>query len=101
MVRDDVMELFLTDRLDRILPTKANMIASLTGVSPERLVVFHNAAGWAMFVLALIHTFPFIVHHIWKKDMQMQWEMSVVYWSGVAALIPQAYLQIMSLPWIR
>ncbi|KAK1764210.1 putative FRE ferric reductase-like transmembrane component [Phialemonium atrogriseum] len=84
-----------------ILGTKANMIASLTGVSHERLIVFHNWVAWAMLVLALIHTFPFIVHHIWKGDMVMQWNTGLVYWSGIAALIPQAYLTFMSLPYIR
>ncbi|KAI0095543.1 putative FRE ferric reductase-like transmembrane component [Hypoxylon sp. NC0597] len=84
-----------------ILPTKANMIASLTGVSHERLIVFHNWVGWAMFVLALVHTFPFIVFHIWKGDMVTQWNTSVVYWTGVVALIAQAYLQFFSLRFIR
>ncbi|KAI5862495.1 putative FRE ferric reductase-like transmembrane component [Durotheca rogersii] len=84
-----------------ILPTKANMIASLTGVSHERLIVFHNWVGWAMFALALVHTFPFIVFHIWKGDMVHVWNTSVVYWTGVVALIAQAYLQIFSLRSIR
>ncbi|SPO01897.1 related to ferric-chelate reductase [Cephalotrichum gorgonifer] len=84
-----------------ILATKTNMIALLTGVSHERLMVFHIWVGWAMFVLALIHTFPFIIYHIWKGDMEMEWKMSLVYWSGVACLIPQGYLTFMSLPWIR
>ncbi|KAI1205202.1 putative FRE ferric reductase-like transmembrane component [Annulohypoxylon truncatum] len=84
-----------------ILPTKANMIASLTGVSHERLIVFHNWVGWAMFALALVHTFPFIVFHIWKGDMVNQWDTSVVYWTGVVAIIAQAYLQVFSLRFIR
>jgi ferric-chelate reductase len=54
-----------------------------------------------MFVLALIHTFPFIVSHIWKGDMMMQWEISVVYWTGTVALIAQAYLNIMSIGVVR
>jgi hypothetical protein len=54
-----------------------------------------------MFVLALVHTFPFIVLHIQKGNMMMQWKTSVVYWTGVAALIPQAYLNIMSIGAIR
>lgn len=77
------------------------MIASLTGVSHERLIVYHNWVAWAMFVLALIHTFPFIIYHQWKGDMVELWENDLVYWSGVAALVPQAYLTFMSLPWIR
>jgi hypothetical protein len=54
-----------------------------------------------MFVLGLVHTFPFIVVHIWKGDMVLQWKTSVVYWTGVAAIIPQAYLNIMSIGPIR
>ena len=77
------------------------MVASLTGVSHDRLILFHNWLAWAMFVLALIHTFPFIIFHIWKGDMMMVWMTSVVYWTGVVALIAQAYLTLMSLPWIR
>ncbi|KAI2611905.1 putative FRE ferric reductase-like transmembrane component [Hypoxylon sp. NC1633] len=84
-----------------ILPTKSNMIASLTGVSHERLIVFHNWVGWVMFVLALIHTFPFIVFNIWKGDMVSEWNTSVVYWTGVVAIIAQAYLQVFSLRSIR
>ncbi|KAK8061725.1 ferric reductase like transmembrane component-domain-containing protein [Apiospora phragmitis] len=71
-----------------ILSTKANMIANLTGVSHEKLIIFHNWTGWAMFVLSL-------------GDMVMQWNMSIFYWSGVVALIAQAYLQFMSLSFIR
>jgi len=67
----------------------------------EKLMVFHRWTSWAMFVLALVHTFPFIVIHIQKGDMMLQWKTSVVYWTGVAALIPQAYLNIMSIGVIR
>ncbi|EMR65091.1 putative ferric reductase transmembrane protein [Eutypa lata UCREL1] len=77
------------------------MIASLTGVSHERLIVFHNWVGWAMFALALIHTFPFIIFHNWKGDMVTMWNTSVVYWTGVVALIAQTYLQFFSLRFIR
>ena len=54
-----------------------------------------------MFVLALVHTFPFIIYHIWKHDMVTQWKTSVAYWTGVAAIIPQAYLTLMSFGPIR
>lgn len=84
-----------------ILSTKANMIATLTGVSHEKLIVFHNWTSWAMFVLSLVHTFPFIIVHLAEGDMVMQWNMAIFYWTGVVCLIAQAYLQIMSLPFIR
>lgn len=84
-----------------ILGTKANLIAAVTGVSHERLMVFHTWVGWAMFVLALVHTFPFIIFHQWKGDMVSKWETDPEYWTGVAALIFQFYLQVMSFPFIR
>lgn len=54
-----------------------------------------------MYALALIHTFPFIVHHIWKEDMVFTWKTSVHYWTGVVALIAQTYLTFMSIPALR
>lgn len=54
-----------------------------------------------MFVLALVHTFPFIVYNISKGQMVSEWKSSVVYWTGVVALVAQAYLTFMSLPSIR
>lgn len=54
-----------------------------------------------MFVLALVHTFPFIIYHINKHDMVKQWKTSLAYWTGIGAIIPQTYLTIMSLPSIR
>ncbi|KAJ5788049.1 hypothetical protein N7457_003039 [Penicillium paradoxum] len=83
------------------LSTKANMISVFTGIPHEKLQVFHHWTSYAMFVLALIHTFPYIIYHIWKGDMMHQWKTSVVYWTGVASLISQAYLTLMSLPFIR
>lgn len=83
------------------LSAKANMISALTGIPHEKLQVFHHWTSYAMFVLALIHTLPFIVYHIWKGDMVKQWNTSVVYWTGVVAILAQAYLTVMSLPFIR
>ncbi|RAL13695.1 ferric reductase family protein [Aspergillus homomorphus CBS 101889] len=83
------------------LGAKANLISALTGVTHEKLQVFHHWTSYAMFVLALVHTFPFIIVHIQKGDMMKQWRTEITYWTGVAALIPQAYLTIMSLPAVR
>lgn len=77
------------------------MISALTGVPHEKLQVFHHWTSYAMFILALIHTFPFIVYHIWKGDMVKQWKTSVVYWTGIIAMLAQTYLTVMSLPGIR
>ncbi|KAJ5338724.1 hypothetical protein N7452_005452 [Penicillium brevicompactum] len=83
------------------LSTKANLISGLTGIAHERLQVFHHWTSYAMFVLALIHTFPYIIYHIWKGDMMHQWKTSIVYWTGIASLVSQTYLTLMSLPFIR
>lgn len=54
-----------------------------------------------MFVLALVHTFPFIVYNIQKGDMVEEWSTQVTYWTGVAAIIPQAYLTFFSVAPLR
>ncbi|KAK3633952.1 hypothetical protein LTR56_015562 [Elasticomyces elasticus] len=76
---------------------KSNWITLVTGVSHERLQVFHRWISYAMYVLALIHTFPFIIFHIWKGDMTKQWNTSVFYWTGVVALIAQTWLTFASI----
>ncbi|CAG8225931.1 unnamed protein product [Penicillium olsonii] len=79
----------------------ANMISGLTGIPHEKLQVFHHWTSYAMFVLALVHTFPYIIYHIWKGDMMHQWKTSIAYWTGIASLVSQTYLTLMSLPFIR
>ncbi|KAF9888879.1 hypothetical protein FE257_008249 [Aspergillus nanangensis] len=83
------------------LSAKANLISALTGVSHEKLQIFHHWTSYAMFVLALVHTFPFIIYHIDQGDMVSKWKSDLTYWTGVAALVPQTYLTVMSLPSIR
>ncbi|KAJ9225469.1 hypothetical protein DTO169C6_2202 [Paecilomyces variotii] len=83
------------------LAAKWNFITIVTGISHERLQVFHRWTAWLMFTLSLIHTFPFIVYHIHKGDMVHQWKTQVFYWTGVAAIIPQAWLTFMSIGPIR
>lgn len=85
----------------RALSVKANMISAITGIPPEKLQVFHHWTSYAMFVLALIHTFPFIIFHIQKGDMVKEWKTNIVYWTGIPALLSQTYLTVMSLPSIR
>ena len=84
-----------------LFASKANMIGTLTGVSHEKLIVFHTWLAWAVLALALLHTFPFIVYDYQQGMMAEMWNTSFSYWTGVAALLPQAYLTFMSVPWIR
>ncbi|KAF3072994.1 Ferric/cupric reductase transmembrane component 7 [Trichoderma lentiforme] len=82
--------------------TKTNWITLLTGVSHEKLQVFHRWISYAFFLLALMHTFPFIVFHIRFGDMVMQFEMGLIfYWTGIVAIILQAWLTFASHSVIR
>ncbi|KAL0775952.1 hypothetical protein CaCOL14_007239 [Colletotrichum acutatum] len=84
-----------------ILGAKANPISALTGISHEKLNIWHNWVAWAMFVLALVHTFPFIVFHIWKGDIVKQWNDGGIWVTGVIAILAQAWLTFMSIRWVR
>ncbi|TVY80331.1 Ferric/cupric reductase transmembrane component [Lachnellula suecica] len=84
-----------------IASSKVNWITVLTGISHEKLQIFHRWTSWMMFILALVHTFPFIIVHIQAGDMMLQWRTSLEYWTGAAALIPQAWLNVMSIGPIR
>ncbi|OAG06197.1 uncharacterized protein CC84DRAFT_1092426 [Paraphaeosphaeria sporulosa] len=82
--------------------TKTNWITLVTGVTHERLQVFHRWISYAFFVLALLHTFPFIVYHIRWHDMEEHFSSSLVfYWTGIVALIFQAWLTFMSHSTVR
>jgi predicted ferric reductase len=80
---------------------KANIITYFTGVSHERLQVFHRWISYAFFILALIHTFPFIVYNYQKNMMTEMWNEMVFYWTGVVALVAQAWLTFASLSPLR
>ncbi|OBT83627.1 hypothetical protein VE02_07511 [Pseudogymnoascus sp. 03VT05] len=82
--------------------TKANWIALFTGVSHERLQVFHRWISYAFFILALPHTFPFVVYHIRFHDMEEHFSGSLMfYWTGIVALVIQAWLTFASHSTIR
>ncbi|ATY62451.1 ferric reductase transmembrane [Cordyceps militaris] len=85
-----------------LLSAKANMITALTGISHEKLNQWHAWVSWAMFVLALIHTFPFIIYHQnVTHQLQQQWVTGGVWLTGVIALVAQTWLTFMSISWIR
>ena len=80
---------------------KSNLITALTGVSHEKLQVFHRWISYACFITALIHTFPFIIYNISQGTMVEQWDTSVFYWTGVVALIAQGWLTFASISPLR
>lgn len=84
-----------------ILGSKASLVSTLTGVSHEKLNVWHGWISWAMLVLALIHTFPFIIFHQSQHDLVKTWHDGGLWLTGVIALIAQAWLTFMSISWVR
>ncbi|KAI5475398.1 hypothetical protein MNV49_001466 [Pseudohyphozyma bogoriensis] len=84
-----------------LLATKWNFITVLTGVSHEKLQVYHRWSGWIMYVLALMHTFPFIIQDIQTGTMEEEWATDWFVWSGVLALVPQTFLVTASIGCIR
>jgi len=47
------------------LAGKVNIISLLTGISHEKLNVFHRWVAWMTFVLSLIHAVPFFLQSYW------------------------------------
>lgn len=80
---------------------KSNLVTAVTGVSHEKLQVFHRWISYACFVTALIHTFPFIIYDVQMGTMVENWNTSVVYWTGVVALIAQGWLTFASMSSLR
>ncbi|KAG5641814.1 hypothetical protein DXG03_004156 [Asterophora parasitica] len=68
----------------------------LTGTPHEKLQVFHRWAAWIMYITSLLHTFPFIVYNVEQGKMSLVYSTKSYYWTGVAALIPQTWLILMS-----
>ncbi|PHH73311.1 hypothetical protein CDD82_5541 [Ophiocordyceps australis] len=84
-----------------VFGAKANLVSALIGTPPEKLNVWHNYLSWALFTLALMHTFPFIVYHGSRGDTVDEFHKNGVWLTGIIALVAQAWLTVMSIPWIR
>ncbi|GAA5977240.1 hypothetical protein JCM11641_003886 [Rhodosporidiobolus odoratus] len=98
------------------LGAKWNIVGFIVGVSHEKLQVFHQWLSYLFLILSLLHTFPFVIqgtHEMRPKtdglnphgysQLYYSWHVShkVYYWSGIAALIPLAWLCWGSLSCIR
>ncbi|GLB41559.1 putative FAD-binding domain containing protein [Lyophyllum shimeji] len=76
--------------------SKVNLIGLLTGTPHEKLQVFHRWTAWIMYITSLVHTFPFIRFNVGIGKMELYYRTKSYYWTGVAALIPQTWLILMS-----
>lgn len=78
------------------LSGKFNIISLLTGISYEKLNVFHQFTGVASFVLSLMHTIPFIYQSLAEGGFL---NLKVVmqgfsYYSGIPPLILMGFLTL-------
>ncbi|KAL2753975.1 hypothetical protein ACRALDRAFT_1062951 [Sodiomyces alcalophilus JCM 7366] len=86
---------------------KANILTMVIGIGPERLNVFHRWAGYLCLFLSLVHAIPFYVQPVWDDGgmdvFQALFEggSGVIYGTGIACLVPLAWLCIASLPFVR
>ncbi|KAI5921155.1 ferric reductase like transmembrane component [Camillea tinctor] len=86
---------------------KANILTLITGIGPERLNVLHRWAGYLCLFLALVHTIPFYIQPVWDDGgMDIYQSLfpegsGVIYGTGIACLVPLAWLCVASLPFIR
>lgn len=86
------------------LSGKTNVVTALTGVSYEKLNVFHAASAWASFLFALIHGIPFLVQPVWEGGASWlkQFYIHDTYdISGTAAIIVMFILCFFSLHTVR
>jgi predicted ferric reductase len=89
------------------LSMKANFITMITGIGHERLNVLHRWAAYICLVLSILHTVPFYVTPIWEKGARHTFENFFsqtgfyAYGTGVAALVPLAFLCLHSIGPLR
>lgn len=86
---------------------KANMISFMTGIGHDRLNVLHRWGGYLCLFLSIIHVVPFYITPVWDDGgMTVFWKLfpdgsGMIYGTGIAALVPLAWLCIGSLPILR
>lgn len=102
-VRAGIMATALTPFV-YVLSGKSNMISLLTGISYEKLNVFHKYVGVATFVLSVIHTIPFIYQDLQEggaSHLHTLFVTDFAYYSGLPPLILLGILCMLSKAWFR
>ncbi|CAI5760365.1 unnamed protein product [Candida verbasci] len=87
-----------------ILAGKSNAITLLTGISYEKLNVYHQYVGVCTLVLSIIHTIPFIHQDLVEGGsghLHMNFISDRYYYSGIPPLILLGLLCTLSKAWIR
>ncbi|KAF1962932.1 metalloreductase-like protein transmembrane component [Byssothecium circinans] len=89
------------------LAMKANIITMITGIGHERLNVLHRWGAYLCLILSIIHTVPYYITPVWDDggrrvfESLFQQEGFYAYGTGIAALVPLAFLCVHSLEFLR
>lgn len=87
-----------------VLAGKSNAITLLTGISYEKLNVFHQYVGVAGFILGVVHTIPFIYQQLQEAGasaLHKTFITDLYYVSGIPTLILMGLLCTLSKAWVR
>jgi len=82
-----------------ILSGKTNFISQVTGISYEKLNIFHQALGWGSLFLSLVHTIPFFVQPLKEGGttrLSEKYHSNELYKNGVPTLIVLVMLCLLS-----
>ncbi|KAI5950143.1 FRE7 [Candida jiufengensis] len=87
-----------------VLSGKSNVISMLTGISYEKLNVFHQFVGVASFILGVVHTIPFVYQTKIEGGTSLLREYFTTdsyFVSGIPTLILMGLLCTLSKDWFR
>lgn len=93
-VRSGMMVMSMTPFL-YILSGKTNFVSWVTGISYEKVNIFHQYLGWASLALSWIHTVPFFVQANREGGaarVHAKWESEELWRNGVPPLIFLTFL---------
>lgn len=84
-----------------VLGSKRNVISWLTGVSHDKLQVFHQGVAFIVVYMAVVHGVTEVAQSLMERPFSETYALSGIWWTGFAALGPLLWLWIGSLPFVR
>lgn len=87
-----------------ILSGKTNFISHVTGISYEKVNIFHQFLGWMTLFLTLVHMIPFYVQDLREggyKEVVLNWKTNILYKNGYPSFVILTVMCFMSLRIVR
>ncbi|OWB63278.1 hypothetical protein B5S29_g4245 [[Candida] boidinii] len=84
-----------------VLSGKQNIISTLTGISYEKLNIFHQWASILCFILGWIHTIPFYIQSGREDNLAYMERTNQFFYNGIPPIIFLTFLCIFSLYAVR